>query len=93
MKRWRRQARLLAAECAIAILLSCEFHNSKYAFYLSLVHLGENKGMCRAGLDAGRQIPALAEITFYPCFSLPVDYPAIAIHGTGPAAHNKNQLI
>ena len=59
----------------------------------NIFYLGKYESMSGAGLDAGRQLPTIAEITFYPHFSLSADHSTIVGHGTGPTADDKNQSV
>ena len=52
----------------------------------SLFDLVKNNSVRGASLDAGRYLPALAEVAFYSGISLFADYSTVGGHRTGPAA-------
>jgi hypothetical protein len=59
----------------------------------NIFYLGKYESMSGTSLDAGGQLPTIAEITFYPPFSLSADHSTIVGHGTGPTADDKNQSV
>jgi len=59
----------------------------------NVFYLDKYKSMSRTSLYAGRWLPTIAEITFYPHFSLSADHSTIVRHGTGPTADDKNQSV